>query len=314
LLAHKNKEQLERLISKLQHKNIDIFIHLDSKADFEPSDINNADVIFTENRIDVGLFEFSMVKAQFELINTAHQYGKYDYYILMSAQCYPIRGIDYIYNYLSDHYPESFIEIVAPKEDNYVKVNFEHIYILKRLKLKIYAFLKKHFSFKAYRILRYIPGGMIFLISRAKELFVKSPKVNLQKMGFEMYCGSQWWILPDAIIEKMIKSYENKAYCKIVSDTFSCDETFFQTAIMSDSDISIMTPDDNGNIINRKWFYIFENGHPIILTKDHYDQIISSGMLFARKFDVTVDSEILNMLDETDILENRLEKRFTNTN
>lgn len=297
ILAHKNKEQLERLLSALQHHNIDIFVHLDRKSSIQSSDIHVPNVFFTKKRHDVGLFEFSMVDAEMELIQTARSHGHYDYYILMSGQCYPIKRIDNIYDYLCKKYPEPFIEIVAPTEHNYVRKNFAHVYVMKRFKLKTYAFLKKHFSYKAYRVLRYVPGGFVFAVSLIKELFVRSPKTRLDRINYPTYCGSQWWILPDRIIDRTIEFYQNKHFCKIVYDTFSCDETFFQTAIMAEKERNGIVVDDQGNYMNRRWFYIFGEGHPFTLTQKDYDQIISSEMLFARKFDTDIDARILDSLD-----------------
>ena len=276
-----------------------IYIHLDKKCSFEPSEVKvPSNVLFTEKRYDIGLFEFSMVDAEFELINTAKRHGTYQYFILMSAQCYPIVPVGDIYKYLLDRYPEPFIEIVAPTEHNYVRKNFKHVYILKRFKLKTYDFLKKHFSFKAYRVLRYIPGGFVFAISMVKELFTKSPKARLEKMGYPPYCGSQWWILPDGIIEQELKEYENKKLCRIVDDTFSCDETFFQTTIMKYAATNGIIVDNDKNFMNRRWFYIFDGGHPITLTNSHFEQIVASNMLFARKFDMKTEGQILDLLDE----------------
>ncbi len=68
--------------------------------------------------------------------------------------------MDYIYSFLSQNYPKPFIEIVSEKEGNYVKKSLNSVYINKKFKLKTYAFLKKHFSYKGYRLLRYIPGGI----------------------------------------------------------------------------------------------------------------------------------------------------------
>ena len=116
-------------------------------------------------------------------------------------------------------------------------------------------------------------------------------------MGQVPYFGSQWWILPDTIIDEIYPVFDNKRFCNIISDTFSCDETFFQTAIM-------MNPQRAKNIMgteceyrNHKWFAIFQNGHPVILRKKNYEQLVNSGALFGRKFDMSVDSEIMDMLD-----------------
>ena len=79
--------------------------------------------------------------------------------------------------------------------------------------------------------------------------------------------------------------YRDEEFCRIVSDCFSCDETFFQTVMMIHQEENGITLDEQGNFMNRKWFFVFDHGHPIILTKEHHAQIQSSGMLFARKFD-----------------------------
>jgi hypothetical protein len=297
LLAHKNKEQLEHLLKVLRHEQVDIFVHVDKKCSFLPSDIeHDENVHFVEKRYDVGLFEFSMVDAEIELIRTAKKHGNYHYFVLMSGQCYPLFKMDDIYAYLKSGYPEPYIEIVAPTSEHYVRRNFRHVYCLKRFKLRSYAFLKKHFSYKAFRCLRYIPGGFVFAVSRIKEWFCKSPKARLQRMGYPMYCGSQWWILPDTVIDNVLIEYDNKKFCKAVYDTFSCDETFFQTTIMKHAADNGIVLDDNGNFMNRRWFFIFDGGHPIILKKDHYQQIMSSGMLFARKFEMEAD-DVLDMID-----------------
>ena len=49
ILAHKNKGQLERLISAMQHSLVDIYIHLDKKSSLSPADFSHLDVRFTKN-------------------------------------------------------------------------------------------------------------------------------------------------------------------------------------------------------------------------------------------------------------------------
>lgn len=255
-------------------------------------------VFFTEKRIDACLFEFSLLEAEFELIRAAKKQGSYQYFALVSGQCYPLQTIETIYNFLEQSYPKPFIDIIPLTETNYVAKVFKHVFILKRFKLNTYAFLKKHFSFEMYRILRYIPGGFVFVVSMVKELFYKSPHARLKKQGYLPCAGAQWWILPDNVIELMLRERENKDFCNAISDAFGCDETFFQTAMMKHRAVCGLELDEQGNYLEKRWFHIFDGGHPIILDKKYYDQLVYSKMLFARKFDVNVDSDILDLLDE----------------
>ena len=299
LLVHKNKEQTERLLMKLSHSDIDIYVHVDRKCNFDPAEVRHGgNVIFTEKRYNVGLFEFSMVDAEMELIYTAKKHGEYQYFILMSGQCYPLCKTEELCRCLKEQYPEPFIEIVAPTVENYVSKNFAHVYILKRLKLWTYNVLKKAFPYKVFRLLRYIPGGFVFGISAIKELFCGSPNKRLRSMGYPLFCGSQWWILPDKVIDNVLAEYDNKEFCKAIYDTFSCDETFFQTAIMKNPAENGIVLDSDGNFMNKRWYFVFDSGHPVTLMKKDYQAIGDSGMWFARKFDTAVDQNILDMLDQ----------------
>ena len=302
MLVHKNAEQVKRLISVLKHENVDIFIHIDKKCTFDKNaildDTNSKNVIFTKNRYSVGLYQFSMVEAEKELIRTAAEHGDYQYFVLLSGQCYPIKSIDYICNFLEKSYPKPFIEIISQKDGNYVKENFKEVYINKKFKLKTYDFLKKHFSYKGYRVLRFVPGGIAKLNSCIKQLAAGSPQKRLAKMGIEGYCGSQWWILPDTAIEHMLKMLDDKRFCSVISDVYSCDETFFQTSIMMNSAEFGIELDKDNNYRNKMWYFVFNNGsHPFVLTEKDFNMLISSDMLFARKFDADSDRKILDMLD-----------------
>ena len=99
------------------------------------------------------------------------------------------------------------------------------------------------------------------------------------------------------MIENVLPFFENKEYCQIVYDTFSCDETFFQTAIMANQEKNGIVTDEEGNYMNRRWYYIFNEGHPILLNEDHLPEMLGSGMLFARKFDPNYNNAVLDQID-----------------
>ncbi len=297
VLAHKNQEQLNRLVRALSSERSDVFIHLDKKCSFGPEAVTEK-AVFTEKRFDIGLYEFAMVQAELELIKTAKKYGDYGYFVIISAQCMPIKRIDEICAFFEERYPEPFIEIVSQKPDNYVGINYRRVYINKRFIMKSYGFLKKHFSYKTFRLLRYIPGGIARVNSALKELFVKSPKKRLERMGITGYCGSQWWALSDKVIDEVYRFGENESFCRAISDVYSCDESFFQTTIMATSARELVVLNENGDFKNSLWFYDFVDGsHPRFLTSKDFNAIKSTEKLFARKLDMDVDKEIFDLIE-----------------
>ena len=298
ILAHANKKQLERLISALNHPAIDIYIHLDKKSALSPEDFQGYNVRFTEKRWDITLFDFSMVDAEMELIRTAQARESYSYYILLSGQCYPLRHVDDIYNYLCNSYPKPLLEVISPEIVTKFARQFQYPHVMKKFRVVSEAFLKKHLPTKSIYPYKYIPEGIVFAATIIKSVFVRSPKQRLKAMGIDPYFGPQWWILPDQAIDEICTLYTNRDFCDCMRDCFSCDETFFQTAIMTSADQFGIVLNEKGYYLNKKWFTIFEHGHPLLLTQKHFDQLVSSKMLFARKFDLNRDAEILDMIDK----------------
>ena len=297
ILAHQNKAQLDRLIGTLEHPDIDIYIHLDKKSPLSPGDFCRSNVRFTGKRVDVSLFEFSMVEAQIELLRTACSHGEYGYFILLSGQCYPLRHVDDIHAYLENVYPRPLIEVISPKIVTKFARQFQYPHTLKRFRTGSFAFLKKYLPTKSIYPYKYVPEAIVFAATLLRGLFVRSPAKRLEEMGIEPYFGTQWWILPDVAIDGILQCYDDPEFRSCMKDCFSCDETFFQTAIMRQADRLGISLNGDGYYRSKKWFTIFSQGHPILLTRDHYGQLIGSGMLFARKFDMDTDAEILDMLD-----------------
>jgi hypothetical protein len=298
ILAHKNKEQLERLISVMTHPFVDIYIHLDQKSSLSPFDFWNCNVRFTEKRFDVRLFDFSMVDAEMELIHTALSHERYSYYILLSGQDYPLRHVDDIYNYLCISYPKPLIEVISPEIVTMFGHVFRYPWALKRFKINSEAFLRKLLPNKSIYPYKYVPEGIVLVSSWVKRMFIKSPKQRLKSMGIEPYFGSQWWILPDIVVDEIFSFYNNEDFCRCIKDCYTCDEAFFQTAVMVFADRFGITLNEKGYYPNKKWFAIFSHQHPVVLTKNHFDQLVSSNKLFARKFDINTDATILDMLDK----------------
>ncbi|MGY0037937.1 hypothetical protein [Pedobacter sp. NJ-S-72] len=74
--------------------------------------------------------------------------------------------------------------------------------------------------------------------------------------------------------------------------TWGCDE-FVVASILMNSPYQDKVINENHRYIN----WSENEAHPKILTINDYQEIIGSGMLFARKFDLDVDLSVLDVLD-----------------
>jgi hypothetical protein len=89
---------------------------------------------------------------------------------------------------------------------------------------------------------------------------------------------------------------KNPAFYYFYKYTYVPDEMFFQTLILNSTEDSIKS-----NIINRNFrYFIFKQGagEPTVFTIENLQALLDSDRFIARKFDITIDKDILDKLDE----------------
>lgn len=112
ILCHKNPKQINLLLDKLNHQDIDCYIHIDKKADFANKITKRSNIVLLpdEKRVSVEWAQISQVTATINMMEEAHQHGKYDYYWLISGQDWPLYSADEIVNFFKNHDGENFIQ------------------------------------------------------------------------------------------------------------------------------------------------------------------------------------------------------------
>lgn len=103
IMAHKNAEQLNVLLHLLDHSQIDIYMHLDSKSSINPQmDIEQPELsrlIFVP-RHDTRWGDISLVETEMELFRAVYNSGiHYQMVHLISGQDLPVKIVDYILEY-----------------------------------------------------------------------------------------------------------------------------------------------------------------------------------------------------------------------
>lgn len=313
ILAHKNMAQLKRLVSRLTHPNVDIYVHLDRKWKVEPRDIdklhglNGGRVQLTKLRYSIDLFSWTMVAAELTLIEQAiAQRSTYGYLVLMSGQDYPIRPIDDILAELESIFPEPICDTTMHHSQNWVNSSFSKTYSMKPQRACVRRIIERHVHhFAINRALRGLNHGLFTVISVAKQAILSTPLRRIERMGLLAAGGSQWWILPTDMAGEAIRWSRNRRLVGIFRDVGSADETFFQTVFANScfaNRLTVNTPHQTAQM-NRTFTDFFggraeSSGHPVILTVKHYPTLSKSRAFFARKFDPDQDSLILDLIDK----------------
>ena len=129
IMCHKNPNQVNRLISKLQSDNSVCFVHVDSQADFTLEKMGGG--VLTKKRYHGALGSYSLVQISDELMRCAKEYEKekgvhFSYFCLMSGQDYPLNNAAFIHKGLFENYPTPYIDCTPCTKGNWVYNGSNH--------------------------------------------------------------------------------------------------------------------------------------------------------------------------------------------
>lgn len=303
ILAHKNLDQLKRLITRLSIDNpsdFSIYIHIDKKWELSRTDIDSItnihkNISVIPSRISCKLDEWSLIDATLKLIKFSLIKDSSDAYnVLMSGQDYPIKSNSKFVEFCEDNYPKPLIDVTPWAQDNWINFKFRHSIIYKSLSQ--IQFNNRGLNFA----LRIVKGGIDCLIPKQYTM-----RFKLGNIGLKLYGGSAWWVLPTQVLKEIIKECEvNSRLIQLYQKTLTPEETFFQTMTMRTSLASLVEVNPPEQISQNCPTFAYFNprgkkftGHPYIITSEIWPEIQSYNNFFARKFDMSIDSKIFDTID-----------------
>ena len=272
--AYRLPDQLVRLVSKLDTGTSHFLVHVDKKTD---------DAVFrrmTEplrHRSNVHFLErhrcfyggFGHVKATLKGIDEiVRQRLPFDYVILLTGQDYPIKSNRQIEEFFSRHEGRSFLEYFSLPSDGWVGGGLDRI---------------ESWHVRLGETHLRLPGP-------ARGRFRRRLPSGLRPFG-----GSAYWCLSRECIE-YIQTFLSRtpSFSRFFKHVDMPDEHFFHTIVLNSPLKDTVVNDDMRYL---EWRHPDVAGGPSVLGRQDYEKIMTSKALFARKFDVTHDSEILDMID-----------------
>ena len=278
IIAHQCDDTYRTLLKMLDDPRNDIYIHMDKKNTLYEesycSFVVNSKIIHTR-RTNVTWGGYSQINAELLLLEEAIRNGDYKYLHLISGQDLPIKSQDYIHDYLESSDTE-FVGIMNDCGNIQSRIAYYHLFqeLLGRNSAGILVFLNKLF----------LRSQRIFGIRR--------------KIDREIKKGCNWFTITGKCAKYVI---DNKGWVeKHFKNTFCCDEVFLQTLLFSSpfkDKINVNVENDSN--ISALRCIDWKRGRPYTFTLDDYDLLCNSQMLFARKFNSSVDKEIIEKIYNT---------------
>lgn len=284
IMAHKNPNQLNRLVDRLDDGSSHFFIHIDIKAKLES--FGNLkkweDKISYLDRVHARWGRYGIVLPLLAGLEAAmiHE-TEFDRMIVLSGQDYPIKSNASINRTLANATHQVFINYtLLPDFKQWPGKDRGGLYRLD----KYYFGDKWHERFRS---------KTLNFLANYNSLFGR--KMPLDMKGF---AGSAWMIL-DKYVTKYILEFhtQNPEYFKFHKDTFVADEVYIQMIIGNTDDIEVKARLKNAN----HHFMIWENpqsAHPKVFETSDLEAIKNAPQLFARKFDENLDAQIMDLIDQ----------------
>src|SRR5688572_16625647 len=143
ILAHKNPDQLSRLINRLHTANSSFFVHIDKKVDILPFkrvlQKGQTDKIYFVEREDGRWGRLGIVKGTIHALKAIKDSQvKFDYIVLLSGMDYPLKSNTFIDRYFEQNYGRNFVTYTLLQEPS----NW-----MPRLQYYHFNFLGKYFSY-----------------------------------------------------------------------------------------------------------------------------------------------------------------------
>lgn len=286
IVAFNNWPLLEKLITLLDDARNDIYIHIDKNVKLVNLEhfktfAKSSDVFFLE-RLDGSWGTPGLLDIQLEFYKTATKKCPYQYYHLLSGVCLPLKTQNEIHAFFDQNQGKEFVHFVSrpPVEE----------YIYKRYSLY-------HF------FLRYVRGNKIFQKALLGVIGEKISVAIQQLLRIDrqfdikdiLSYGSNWSSVTHDLALYTVAHIEEAK--KRTRYTFAPDECVLQTLVyQSKYKDKLYCMDYNDDYTSNQRYIDWKRGNPYVWTIKDYDELMNSGYLFARKFDLSVDREIIERI------------------
>lgn len=300
IIAHGKWKQLQCLLKQIDASNHDIFVHIDKKCKYVPTEEIKKSVklsrinIFSEYKVYWGSFE--LVQTELLLLREAQKY-EYDYYHLLSGMDLIIKNKKYFNEFFEMNKGKEFVHFDT---DDRLKKDKE---ILRRV--KCYHFFTNYR--RRFSKLKFLNEIFTFLerVSLTIQEILKVDRTKQYK-NIKIKYGSQWFSITNDLAKYIIEN-EPLIY-KIFHKTKCADELFIQTLVYNSTFKKKLynTSFDDNPMSNARLIDIKnrgKNGNPYTWKITDYNEISKSKCLFARKFDPTIDANIIKKIFDDNIQE-----------
>ena len=282
IIAHNEFDLLETLVRLLDDSRNDLYIHIDAKVpDFDCARfhglVQHANLQFTPRRLSVTWGHSSQVMTELLLLQTAvageDPAQPYAYYHLISGVDLPIKSNDEIHAFFDQNEGKEFVHFSKNEPDPgfATRIRYYHLF---RTKRNGFTKVLAQIAFRLQVLLR---------IDRLKG------------QGLTVQKGTNWFSITGDFAKYIVGQAERVE--QLFAYSYCGDEVFVQTMLVnSPFAANLYMPNCNNDQMACARLIDWERGNPYVFRMADYDEIMQSPAMFARKFSMQTDPEIVKAI------------------
>ncbi|WP_138500207.1 beta-1,6-N-acetylglucosaminyltransferase [Nostoc sp. PA-18-2419] len=287
LLTHTKPLQIYRLINTLNRMfNYPVIVchHDFSKCDL-PVNALSKNVLLVRPHVQTEWGGFTLIEATIQSLQLMYEAANApDWFVLLSGADYPIKTARQILEDLASNPYDAYIQYEQITYETY-KLDLKPNMLW--LKNSYQRYCTKSFSFNYLK--KYFAQLNI-------EIRLEHPLLTKAFLPFSnklaCFSGSQWFCANRKAAEYIIDFHSQKNAVTLYYQKLKyTDESYFQTILANAPHLKLKN--------DRRRYIDWSTGgpHPKILLMEDLPNLVASSAHFARKFDINIDSNILNELD-----------------
>lgn len=284
IMAYSEYEQLNVLLQMLDYERNDIYVHIDKKNSMPEREELCKNVkysnVYLYHKYSVYWGHFSQTECEVFLLQEATKQG-YDYYHLLSGMDLPLCSQKEMHKFFEENEGKEFVRFWA---ESFPEKCYDWI--------RLYHPLQKYLRIGKNPKLNSMLEKTAAVLDKVQKVFgvdrLKKENISFQK-------GATWFSITNQFANLVV---EKKDWIyKVFRSTRSSDEIFLQTILNNSEYLEKrfeITYETDG--LTGLRYIDWKRGKPYIFRKGDYDELLNCGFLFARKFNMSVDREIVELL------------------
>lgn len=286
IMAFSEYEQLKMLIETLDYPGNDIYVHIDKRSPDVSADYLQGDVRYSNIKIfrDFKIFwgHYSQTACELFLLEQALN-KEYDYIHLLSGADLPLCGQQEIHHFFDENKGKEFVRYWGASFPKNSEPWIKYYHPLQK-----YLRISKNKAFNQS-------------IEKIEKILIKLQELlgvnRLKNTDCQFQKGANWFSITGEFAKYVVG---RKPWIESVfMNTRSSDEVFLQTVLCnSEYDVNRFEKTYETDGLTGIRYIDWKRGKPYTFKIQDYQELISCGFLFARKFSISKDRRIVEKLHD----------------